>query len=668
MRNTKLAAAIRLGCVLYSIWFVVAGIPALMRSFSDIRSALLASALGVGVLLFYFARPHINRLLFPFLLALIIFWAASLIYNAPEIKRFRNILQFTLFIDRTPWTPGHSVGFALGFATITFLWRSWEVAREPEGDQDIWLSGPRLIPYQHAYAVAANELRPGDENIFWAGVVLPRKCATQHFVVPGSPGSGKSMTLQLLMQSAFLRFFPGSNRRAVIYDAKRDTYAFLKGLFKGMENPPPIYIFNPFDRRASPWAMNLDIQDGATALQIATILIGKDAANKDTNKFFFLASCGLLGGVMEAFAHFAPKTWTFRDVVLAMRDLKRVRRIIGHCPHTRYLIGKYLSDSQRDSDIEATIEASIRPLSFVAANWYHSTKPAVSLSEWSKSDGIIILGSDPSLDVILNVLNRALFQRLVELVRSMPELRSGDTRETWFILDELRNAGRFENLDKLCSEGRSKGACVALGFQDLSGLCEVYGDKAANSIIGVCNNKLFLHNGDQATIDYATKHFKEQEILEIRYSYSHSDSTSDKDGGGSSSDGSSVSRKKVMRPVVHSGLLKSLPQPEIGRTGIHGYADTARVGTNYPYRMDLPHTFLDQHLPRPDENTENFQARPPTDYILPDWTLEDLERLNLSDFPELLLHDEQPNTHTTTRQQPPSDTPESSGEHDIFGV
>ena len=271
------------------------------------------------------------------------------------------------------------------------------------------------------------------------------------------------------------------------------------------------------------------------------------------------------------------------------------------------------------------------------------------------------LGSDPSLDVILNVLNRALFQRLVELVRSMPELRSGDTRETWFILDELRNAGRFENLDKLCSEGRSKGACVALGFQDLSGLCEVYGDKAANSIIGVCNNKLFLHNGDQATIDYATKHFKEQEILEIRYSYSHSDSTSDKDGGGSSSDGSSVSRKKVMRPVVHSGLLKSLPQPEIGRTGIHGYADTARVGTNYPYRMELPHTFLDQHLPRPDENTENFQARPPTDYILPDWTLEDLERLNLSDFPELLLHDEQPNTHTTTRQQPPSDTPESSG-------
>jgi hypothetical protein len=221
---------------------------------------------------------------------------------------------------------------------------------------------------------------------------------------------------------------------------------------------------------------------------------------------------------------------------------------------------------------------------------------------------------------------------------------------------------------------------VALGFQDLSGLCEVYGDKIARAIIGVCNNKLFLHNGDQTTIDYAVKHFKEQEILEIRISQSHSDSQNDKDGGRSSTDGSSVSRRKVMKPVVHSGLLKSLPNPERGRTGIHGYADTARIGTNNPYRMEIPHAFLDEYLPLPDPDTDNVQEREREEFILPEWTIEDLQRLNLADFPELLLDDEPTNTTTTaTRRHHPAEPgahspdiervdPEDPEDHDLFDV
>jgi hypothetical protein len=624
---------------------VLTGIPALMRTFSDLRAALVAGVLGVGVLAFWRARPHIPKLFFPFLFALLVFWAATLIYNAPEIKRFRNIPQLLFFIDKTPWTPGHSVGCALGFAIITFLWRSWETPPEPPRDQDILLSGPHLISYRDAYLIAAQQAQPGEETIFWAGVSLPRRYATQHFVVIGAPGSGKSLTLQLLMQSAFLGFLPGKKRRAVIYDAKRDTLAFLAALFRGVPHPPPVYVFNPFDKRCNPWAMNKDVRDGASATQIAKLLLGSEGS-RDGNVFFYKAAYGLLGGVIEALTHIARETWTLRDVMLILRNLKRVRRVVGHCPYTRYLLGKFLGDSQRDSDIEATIEAYLRPLSFVASNWYYSTKTPVSLSEWVTGEGIIVLGADPSLDVTLNALNAAIFQRIVELVRRQPDVKTGETRETWFILDELKNAGRFDNLDKLCSEGRSKGACVALGFQDIPGFYEVYGKDLGQAIIGVCNNKLFLQNGDQATIDYASKHFKEQEILEIRVSYSHSDSSSTKEGGGSTSQGTNVSRRKVVKPVVHSGLLKSLPQPEKGRVGIHGYADTARVGTNYPYRMEVPPSFLDDHLPRPDENTENFEERAAHESNLPEWTAEDLARLNLSQFPELLLTDEQPNTNT----------------------
>lgn len=51
-------------------------------------------------------------------------------------------------------------------------------------------------------------------------------------------------------------------------------------------------------------------------------------------------------------------------------------------------------------------------------------------------------------------------------------------------LDELRDLGRLDALNRLLLKGRSKNVSVVLGFQDIEGLREVYGDKVANEIVG----------------------------------------------------------------------------------------------------------------------------------------------------------------------------------------
>lgn len=652
---------IRLFCVLASVWFVVTGIPALINTFTDLRSALLASLCGLVVLAVVLARPRIHPLLFPLLFALAVFWGCALIWNAGELKRLRNVFQFLFFIDRTPWTPGHSIGAALGFAILTGLWRSWEVEPRRPQDEDIFLSGPQLISHQQALKIAASQISPADEPIFWAGLPLPRRCATEHFAIVGTPGSGKTLSLQLLMKSVLPSFRPGTQRRAVIYDAKRDTCSFIAGLFKDCPHlKPDVYLFNPFDLRGIPWAMNQDIREGPTASQIANILIEKP--ENATQPFFINAARALLGGVMEAFAYLTPDTWTLRDVILTMRHVDRIIAVLTMCPETRYMIDKYLTGSQRDSDVDATIETALRNLSFVAAAWHHSDRKPVSLSQWMKSESILILGSDPSFDATLQLLNRALFKRLVELIRKQPERHKGETRETWIIIDELINAGNLEDLDKVLVEGRSKGACGVIGFQDIPGLRKVFGDKRGDEIIGVCGNKVFLQNGEPATIEYATKHFKNQEILEVRVSQSHSES-----GGAQSTtnDGYSISRKRVLRPVVHDGLLKSLPQPLEGRYGLVGYCDTRAVGTEYPYRMELSPGYLDEHLPKHDPDEPNSVERPPEHYKLPEWTMADLQRLGLGDFPELLLATHEQRKSTTTGE---SRKDSKDDDHDIFSV
>ena len=629
-------------------------LPSFYEALTSWKSLLVVAVSGFILLNLWFVRQRIPEVVFSWLFAFAVFEAVSLSSNAADIQRMENVWQLLTFTDRTPWSYGHTLGLCLGLFTLLSLWRAnmSEGEEQAPRDADEIISGPRLISQEDARSIVVERFHPGSEIVSWAGVDLPESCGTEHFAIVGSPGSGKTLSLHLLMKSVLPKIGRGLNRRAIIYDAKRDTCSFLAGLFQSQTQRPPVFVLNPFDLRSSPWAMNQDIREGATAHEIASILIAKSGG--ESQPFFLDASRALLGGVMHAFSQLAPNAWTLRDVVLTVRYTRRITAVLAACPQTHYLLSKYVTGSARDNDIEATIETFMRGLSFVAAAWHHAERPPVSLEQWMTSESILVLGADPSFDHILQALNRAVFKRVVELTRRLPDLRRGETRQSWFIIDELRNAGNLEDLDKLLVEGRSKGACVVLGFQDLAGLRIVYGDQRADEIVGACANKVFLQNGDQTTIDYATRHFKTQEVIETRVSESESETTGTT---GSSTKGHSVSRQRVTRPVVSEGLLKSLPKPRQGWQGLAGYCDTSAVGTEFPYRLSLSHEYLDAYLPRADSSEPGFVPRPKEHLDLPEWGMADLKRLNLDKFPELLSPD-----------KPLSPPPDDEPDHEIYAA
>ena len=632
------ASWFRTFCYLAAGILVLFSLPSLFGSTNGVLPTAMTSWCVVLLLMLWTQRRKISPTIFPWVFALFIFWGVVLIYNAGEIRRSRNIWQFITFADHTPWTVGHTLGLLLALVGLKL-----KSSPAPMNREQI-LSGPRLVSMQEAQLKVSRSAKPNERTIFWAGLKLPERCATEHFAIVGTPGSGKSLSIQLLMKSVFPFMTKGSSRRALIYDAKRDTASLLPSLLKGITPAPATYILNPFDLRSSPWDMNKDIREGATALQIAGIFIPETGG--ESQPFFRNAARILLAGIMESFTRLAPNEWTLRDVILALRYRERIVAILSSHPETASLIPKYVSGKTRDEDVATTLDTFLRPFSFVAASWYHSDKPMVSLEQWATSEEILVLGSDPKFDTILLPLNRAIFKRAVELVRRQPDVKKGEQRQSWFFIDELRNAGALEDIDKLLVEGRSKGACVVIGFQDLAGLREVFGDKRADEIIGACANKVFLQNGDGTTIEYATKHFKSQEILETK----NSSST------GWTSASKSVSQQKVMKPVVHEGLLKSLPKPEIGHEGLSGYCDTAAVGTLAPYRMELSHEFLTANLPRPDDDEPGFVPRPSAHLELPEWTIKDLERLGLSAFPTLLMTHRKP-----SQPDPPEENEDASG-------
>ena len=109
-----------------------------------------------------------------------------------------------------------------------------------------------------------------------------------------------------------------------------------------------------------------------------------------------------------------------------------------------------------------------------AAAWDRATH-RLSLRAWLDQEAILILANDEENRAAIDTINQLLFKRLSELVLARGERPEASRRTTWFLLDEVRQAGRLDGLSALMTKGRSKGAAVLLGFQDIHGLHEVYG-------------------------------------------------------------------------------------------------------------------------------------------------------------------------------------------------
>lgn len=356
--------------------------------------------------------------------------------------------------------------------------------------------------------------------LFWGMRWLPFSDAAQRFLVVGSPGSGKTTLLELLMRSVLgYVVTPGFNHRALIYDAKRDMLPILARMGLTVETKnrefPEARTLNPFDKRGFAWDLAKDIDCPAAALQVATILIPRDNSSQP---FFTDAARQLLYAVMLSFLAKDIKDWSLRHVLLILKDERRLREVIRNSVYTRDLEAPYFSEKRVTADVTSTIATKLLPLEIVAALWDQARKEGRSLSlvDWVHGNYILVLGSHPSNRAALEAINQAIFRRITDLLLTQSEENNHSVtgRKTWLFLDEVREAGRLDGLSSLLNQGRSKGVCTVLGFQDIEGLRLVYGNQEAHEIVGQCDNKTVLRTESYPTAKWAEEHFGQSLLSE----------------------------------------------------------------------------------------------------------------------------------------------------------
>ena len=425
--------------------------------------------------------------------------------------------------------------------------------------------------------------------------------------VVGATGSGKTLIQRLLMQSALPLIGQGYGHRALIYDAKQDVLSVLSG----MGLPCPIHILNPLDARAVAWDMASDINCPASALQVASILIPE--SKNDSNPFFSSAARHLVYGTLIAFILTGNGQWTFRELLLTLRDAQLLHAHLDQTEATRFLL-QYFQHPGTFQNIISTVLAHLAPFEVIAAAWDRAHE-SISLARWIREESILVLGNDEANRTAIEAMNRLIFRRVSELVLAQEELTDFGpcSRRTWMFLDEVREAGRLEGLSRLLTKGRSKGASVVLGFQDIAGLYDVYGKEVAEELVGQCGIKVLLRLNSPETAAWASRLMGSRELVESRRGHSRDYRGSLPSLGHT---GESMSHGVVTRRVVLDSEFFDLPvtSPQHGLTG---YFITPMTGA---FKDHLPGAWISSQLQVPDPSTPNTIARDLSHQYLRPWS------------------------------------------------
>ena len=439
-------------------------------------------------------------------------------------------------------------------------------------------------------------------EIFPLGPIgVPFEDTTQHFAMIGATGSGKTICMRMLMQEVMAGITPGSDRRALVYDAKQD----MPSLLHGMDVQVPLKLLNPFDNRGVAWDIARDVNEPRIAIEIVFTLMPELSEN---TPFFSDAARHLTYAVILSFMK-RKLHWTLGDIIRGLSSQKLLRRILAATPVTKSFLPRYCYDKRLLANILTTAATKIMPFEPLAGAW-EAVSERVSLEDWVQGSSVLVLGNSETSRHAIDAINRCIVKRAVDLT-----LQQGEsfTRRSWFFLDEITEAGRLDGLVSLCKKGRSKGACVVMALQSIAGLRNprLYGPDTAAEILGQIGHRFIGRLECPETAEWAARLFGDQEVMQVL----RSDSFSHNSQSRSTSHSQQVTTRKAVMPAE----FMSVPACNDVK-GMTGYYLSQTAGA-FRHCLDADLLF-GELLDKPSSTTPNFILHDIESQYLAPWSPE----------------------------------------------
>lgn len=392
---------------------------------------------------------------------------------------------------------GAGLGFVGWLAGLILLHRV--AARRSEAAlRDRVIAGTRVTSEARLAKLTSTEANSHALSI--GSVPLPNRLETRHMAMIGTTGSGKTTVLRQLLDGIEAR-----GEAALVYDTSGEFVAHYYNSERGD------IILNPFDVRCAFWSPFDEITDPADADRIAHQLITE--TGQHDRDVWLETSRILVANMLRAL---------WQEGKCSLQDLLSALQTRTKDDLKIWLAGSSSARTFAEDADRAT--GSVLFMLAKAANLIQFLRVDGNSDPFAFRDFINQLDKRPGPKPWIFVPRKEdYFEASKPLLACWLEcaasavlgLPSSPDRRIWFILDELADLPRVENMARLLPEGRKFGAAVVLTFQAVGQMRHRYGPQIAESMLGCCNTKLFLQTIDSETRLWASQTIGECEV-EIR--------------------------------------------------------------------------------------------------------------------------------------------------------
>ena len=406
-----------------------------------------------------------------------------------------------------------------------------------------------------------------------AGIHWPRDAETQHTIVSGTTGAGKTVLIADLVEQIRSR-----GERCVLYD-KMGSYT------ETFFDPARDVLLNPLDARSPRWSPFLEARSARDFDTMAAALIPRQ---KDAADPFWITAA------RQLFSHGAAVLWK--------RGETRNKVLIDHLLKTELsALAEAMEGTVAQSIVDpenAKTALSVRAMltaNIGAMDLLSDDGAPFSIREWIEREGgggSLFLTSRGDQHASLRGLISTWLEIAVNALLSLPR---ADGRRIWVILDELPTLHQLPSLRPGLAESRQFGGCFVLGVQVFSALRELYGRDGAETISGLCGTRVVLAAPDRDTSEWSAESLGRVEMESMSEGVSYE----------MPREGVTLNTRQDLRSLVLPAEVARLENLS-GYLKFPGAWPVARIKLKYRERD----TVAERFVPRPEEECGDGGVEP----------------------------------------------------------
>lgn len=363
-------------------------------------------------------------------------------------------------------------------------------------------------------------------KIIISGLPLVKDSETQHLLLTGTTGAGKTNMLKELIPQ-----IRDSGDRAIIFDV---TGEFVDRFY----NPETDLILNPLVENSVSWLPWNDCHTDEEYNNLAAAFV--DGESIKTDRYWEDAARTVLVEALK-------KQESTRSIESMLHVINRAD-LKDFC--------KYFSDTDAAGYVSREAEkgtASVRSTlaSKVKELKYLKDKGDFSIKDWINGEnrkGWLFVSIKPNdLDTLRPLLSA---WANIAIKGMLDRPHSGENDKMWFVMDELPAMQKIPSLAMVLAQGRKYGACMVAGIQNIAQLERIYGPASSQELLDLFRTKFFFAVGDNTIAEYASKSLGEIEIDETKESLSY--------GSNTIRDGVNINSSIRMKRLVLPDEIKNL--------------------------------------------------------------------------------------------------------------